>query len=372
MNCVTVARRCSYPEKNPSSSASPPQSRATSCSIASLKTSVIPIPTFEYCATQKEEDKPCVNLHHLELLHHFLTATYKFSGVGHTMAEMSRQIAVKSGLSAPYLMHEILAIAARHLSVLRPAQQGFYVHQATQLQTHAISLFNSTKPDITADNCVPVFLFSSLLGVHVLCDTLAFRDSDFCVFLMRFISYLQLHRGVRAVTGRSWHLLHQIELKPILQMGEALSQVQGTGEECDRLRTLITSSDLSQSSINACQQAIEYLQWVFDAQCKPSGSEDIVHMVFSWPLLVSSDYTDLLLQRRPEALIILAYYAVLLHYCREIWVIGDSGRFLIQHITRHVGTDWEEWLAWPNEVLLPFSRPEKQNSIAPSPCLHIS
>jgi hypothetical protein len=271
------------------------------------------------------------------------------------MAEVSRQIAVKSGLSSPYLMHEILAIAARHLSVLRPAQQEFYLHQATQLQTHAISLFNSSKPDVTADNCVPMFLFTSLLGVHVLCDTLARRDDDFCAFLKRFVSYLQLHRGVRAVTSRSWHLLHNTELKPILQKGEALAQVQGTGEECNRLRTLIASADLDPSSIKACQQAIEYLQWVFDAQCKPSGSEDIVHMVFSWPLLVTSEYTDLLLQQRPEALIILAYYAVLLHHCREIWVISDSGQFLIQHITRHFGTDWEELLAWPNEVLLPSS-----------------
>jgi len=355
VNCATVERRCSYPEKNPGTSASPPQSRATSCSTPSPKSSAVLGPTFEYCTTQKEEDKPCVNLHHLELFHHFSTATYTFAGVDHKLAEVSRQIAVKSGLSAPYLMHEILAIAARHLSILRPAQQEFYIHQATQLQTHAISLFNSTKPDVTADNCVPMFLFSSLLGVHVLCDTLAFRDDDFCAFLKRFTSYLQLHRGVRAVTSRSWHLLRKTELEPILQMGEALAEVQGMGEECDRLRTLITSADLGPSSIKACQQAIEYLQWVFDSQCKPSELDDIVHMVFSWPLLVSSEYTDLLLQQRPEALIILAYYAVLLHYCREIWVIGDSGQFLIQHITRHVGTNWEEWLAWPNEVLLPAS-----------------
>lgn len=371
MNCATVERRCSYPEKSPSSSASPLQSCGTGFLIASPKTPIILAPTFEYCAAQQEDGNPCINLHHLELLHHFSTATYKFPGVDHATAEMSRQIAVKSGLSAPYLMYEILAIAARHLSVLRPTQQEFYVHQATRLQTHAISLFNSTKPDITADNCVSMFLFSSLLGVHVLCDTLAFCDNDFSDFLKRFISYFQLHRGVRAVTSRSWHLLCKTELSPILQMGEALSQVQGIGEECDRLRTLITSADMNQSSIKACQQAVEYLQWVFDAQSKPSGPEDMVHMVFSWPLLVSSGYTDMLLQQRPEALIILAHYAVLLHYCRELWVIGDSGRFLIQHITREVGTDWEEWLAWPNEVLQ-VSRPAKQNSTTPSPCLHIS
>lgn len=192
------------------------------CSMASPKPSVILAPTFGYRAA-REHDTPYVNLLHLELLHHFSTAMYQFSSFDHKIVEISCQIAVKSALSAVYLMYEILAIAARHLSVLRPEQQEFYLHQAAQLQTHALSLFNSTNRDITAENCVPMFLFSSLLGVHVLSDMLAFRDNDSCAFLDRFISYVQLHRGVRAVTGRSWHLLRETELRSILQSGEALS-----------------------------------------------------------------------------------------------------------------------------------------------------
>jgi hypothetical protein len=39
---------------------------------------------------------------------------------------------------------------------------------------------------------------------------------------------------------------------------------------------------------------------------------------------------DLLLQRRPEALVILAHYAALPHSCPDSWMFGDGGKFLIK------------------------------------------
>ncbi|KAK9358715.1 hypothetical protein V1504DRAFT_441919 [Lipomyces starkeyi] len=308
VNCSTVKRSCSYFNQDPTSSCPP------------------------------------VNMNHLELLLQFLTETFKFSGIDQNGAEITFQVTIKYGLSAPCLMHEILALAA-----------STFKHSAL-LQTRALSLFNRAKTDITADNCVPMFLCSSFLGVHVLCDTLTFRDNNFNVFLDRFVSYLHLHRGVRAITNRSWHFLRETELKPILEAAESIPQTkEGIGRECDGLQLLIRSADLSPSVVNVCQQAIVHLQWVFDGQgTLPEGNPNVI---FAWPVLVSAEYADLLMQRTPEALIILAYYAVLLYYRREIWVFGDAGKFLIESITRHLGTYWEKWLAWPNSVLVAASQP---------------
>lgn len=297
---------------------------------------------------------------HLELLYQFLSETYKTSGIDETSAKMSCQAMIKYGLSAPYLMHEILALAALHLSILRPAAQVFYRHQAVQLQTHALSQFNSTKADVTVENCVPMFLFSSLLGAYELCDTFRFRDKNFDSFLDRLIGCFHLYRGVRTVTGRSWHLLCETELRPILEDGMPEMR-KGLGLNCQRLSALVTSSNLSPSSIEACQQAIEYLQWAFDGQNKGSGQLDNANVILAWPVLVTSAYTELLTQRSPEALIILAFYGVLLYHHRALWVFGDAGQFLIQSISSYLGASWEKWLAWPNEILAAATQASTQN-----------
>jgi hypothetical protein len=337
-NCSTAERLCSYLDKDRSSVISPVASPATSHSTATPESL-----TIESKALKQPEDPPSLNMCHLELFYQFLSETYKTSGIDETNAKVSCQVIVNYGLSAPYLMHEVLALAALHLSILRPAQQGFYRHQAVQLQTHALSQFNSMKADVTVDNCAPMFLFSSLLGACELCDTFRFHDSSFDNFFNRLISCFHLYRGVRAVAGQSWHLLCETDLRPILE--EAMPEMRkGLGPNCQRLSMLVTSSNLSPSSIKACQQAIEYLQWAFDGQSNANA-------IFAWPVLVTSEYTELLTQRRPEALMILAYYAVLLYQHRELWVLGDAGQFLIESITSYLGTYWDKWLAWPYDII---------------------
>ncbi|KAH2989149.1 hypothetical protein KXW58_004896 [Aspergillus fumigatus] len=97
-------------------------------------------------------------------------------------------------------MNELLAFAALHLSIVRPMQREYYHRHAMQLQTHAINdLKDSGCLNINPENCVPTFLFSSILGTHMLCETLYFHRDDLSSFLAKFIQYASLHRGVRAI-----------------------------------------------------------------------------------------------------------------------------------------------------------------------------
>ena len=73
--------------------------------------------------------------------------------------------------------------------------------------------------------------------------------------------------------------------------------------------------------------------------------------VIAWPVMIPEEYIHALHMRRPEALVILAHYAVLLHKYRQLWIFGDGGRFLIESICDFFGADWEGWLEWPMEAL---------------------
>ena len=53
--------------------------------------------------------------------------------------------------------------------------------------------------------------------------------------------------------------------------------------------------------------------------------------------------------RRPEALAVLVYYALLLHYGRSLWQVGDAGAYMLRVIAEHLGPEWDAWLEYPRE-----------------------
>jgi hypothetical protein len=67
--------------------------------------------------------------------------------------------------------------------------------------------------------------------------------------------------------------------------------------------------------------------------------------------MVPPEYVDVLRERCPEALVILAFYAVLLHRTKRYWICGGNGAFMITAIARHLGLQWADAMRWPLEAL---------------------
>lgn len=395
VNCTTSERICSYPDvvrssttpstssslsvppvpqavisdtahgSMSSSAASPAPSQALNNSVHSLTPSVVGNSPFEEAVVQQPINQGDVNVIHLELLYHMLTKFFEAFGGGRGHPETLYDVIMPTAFATPYFMHELLAISALHMSTLRPNQRDFYEHQAVELQTVALSLYNQAQEDLTAENCLPMFLFSSFLGNNLLFTTFSRHHDDFNSLLDDFMCYLQVHRGVRVVTNHSWDLLRTTAHKFLfLDEDYDLPPIgESVGQECNGLRRLLESADLSPASISTCQEAVNQLQWTFDGQ---KSGKVTSGLVFAWPILISASFIDLLKQRRPEALAVLAHYAVLLHYNRDIWIFNNAGRCLIESITRHLGGYWEKWLAWPNTVLDMECAPTAQNSSTPA------
>ncbi|KAJ5919713.1 hypothetical protein N7454_009548 [Penicillium verhagenii] len=220
-------------------------------------------------------------------------------------------------LSAPFLMNQVLALSAFHLSVVRPDRQEFYRHHAAQLQTHALSEFNGAKLDISLDNCVPTFLFSSLLAIHVLSEKLISRPQNFEEFLDYFILSLKMHRG----------------------------------NECSELISLIDTTSFEPAIAATYRKTVEDLQTAFNGSSSTASNSSAIGPVMFWPVIISLEYIDLLSEHRPEALAILSYFGALLHIHRDMWTFGNSGIYLISSINDYLGPPWERWLRWPNSFL---------------------
>jgi hypothetical protein len=172
---------------------------------------------------------------------------------------------ISYSVTAPYLLNELLALAALHLGILREDQKDLYRHHSAQLQNHALRMFHETGFDASGESSVSAFLFSSVLGIHLLCDTLVFRDQEFQGFLDRFIHYLRIHRGVRTVIGGNWTRLKETPgLKSVLTEGEVSLQMQnidsGTGDVCSGLLERMRAANLGPDIIGTYEQTIGALQ----------------------------------------------------------------------------------------------------------------
>ncbi|CVL02503.1 uncharacterized protein FMAN_00025 [Fusarium mangiferae] len=290
------------------------------------------------------------DLNHFALYHHLLTNRHTITSIDPSNENIISHT-LDHALKAPYLMNQLLALSALHLSNPPSLRQPYY-QLATSLQTRALALFNEERQEVSEESSVPMFLFSSLVGVHVLCDTLQGPRESFGAVLDRFITYLYIHRGVRAVTKHSWHTIKNSGLGPILQQIEDAFPAPDKETEATAILHRMIDSNASQSSATKYHNAASTLQRSFslhEALNQPNKRRFDAAIAFC--LDVDDEYLELLKKRQPEALVILAFFAVLLHWNGSTWIFGDGGQYLIQSITAHLGLHWAEWLQWPNSML---------------------
>lgn len=265
-------------------------------------------------------------------------------------------VAIDNSLTAPYLLDQLLALSALHRAMSDPSMASIYHRQATELQTRALSIFNDAKADISESNHITSFLFATFLGVHVLGDTLANHHHTLAAFVGAFVSYIRLHRGVRAVTNVYWTRILQSDLKPLLyiaQWAQKADQLEPGDDTLDVRIFLESVSSLSPESLKPCLEALKWVQWVLDmAKQEPSRFDLAVHATMAWPLVIPDSYIEALYQHRLEALAVLGCYAAIIHRYRDFWIFGNSGSALIELIGCHIGPFWDEALAWPRGQLL--------------------
>jgi hypothetical protein len=273
----------------------------------------------------------------------------------------SRPHIVKYAFTYPFLLNELLAVSALHLSTRRPAQQSFYRDEATRLQSQGLRLFNEMTRDLNNENIIPAFLFSALQGIVTFFET--FHDptheaSDYTTFFDNVVQSVRLLQGVRAIVAPWWQFLLASEIKDILDVDEDRTlNLDWADEVVDRFESIrahiLQSPELNPAQAVVCDKAIEELIYVYRAAFahgrEPTPEEQAAAQHSTrWLILVPPGYTELLVERKPEALVILGYFAILLHRLRDCWNVGDAAERLLLVVEAHLEEPWLGALSWPN------------------------
>jgi hypothetical protein len=299
---------------------------------------------------------PSVNLLHLELFQHFKNENFDLV----SMSGASRRNIEKYALCSPFLMPQVLALSAKHLSISSPDRSQALQDEATKLQTEALEMFRSSVGEIDEGNIIPVFLYSGILGLHFFSDTFSKPSESLDVFLDRFVQSIKLMQGILAILKGRWDFLANSDIKEMLKQDQkrveddtALIEIDENVAQFEQLCSRFAASDINPAQSRVCIAAVRYLLSLLKSESGVPSSDGVwsPRLVTSWPVVVSAEFTELMIQRQPEALIVLAYYSTLMHRCKDFWIMGNGGRLLLDAVGTYLGIEWDPWLAWPRSVV---------------------
>jgi Fungal specific transcription factor domain len=307
--------------------------------------------------------EPYVNATHMELFY-FIISSGEWA-IGEDHLKGSRPHIVKYAIQYPFLLHEILAVSALHLSTRRPSQAPFYRSEATRLQSHALRLFNETLLDLNLQNIIPAFLFSACQGLITFFETFhdpTYESNDWTTFFDNIVQSVRLLQGVREIVKPWWQFLRTSDIKDILdEEPNGENPYHGwTDDVTVRLEAfrvhILRSPGLDHAQAAVCDKAIEELIFVYKfafgrgTELSARDQAAAKHTT-RWFLLVSPAYTELLVQRKPEALVILGHFAILLHKLRGCWNVGDAAQKLLRVVEAHLEEPLHAELSWPKSIV---------------------
>jgi Fungal specific transcription factor domain len=314
----------------------------------------------------------------LKLMHYFITVvSYDLSNPTDPEYLALWQVhAVKLGFKHDFLLRGILAVAAYHMGDHRPERKAELELVASTHQNLALTSFQEMLADVNESNCHALFAFSCLIIVMAFASNSKAKPSDFNTEVLQWFYLL---RGASIVLHMHSDSIKCSFLKPMLdEMAHTDTTAAHTIPDADRITDLFRICGVSshdRETSQAYNLAISSLLNTFKQTsiCKSRGQGTIL-AGFVWPITIPPKFVDLLSEKQPEALLILAYYCVIVHWGQEgdqpAWFLIGWGRYMLETVQDLLPESWHEHLDWPYEMTRP--RPDPQSQAETRGCMLVS
>lgn len=97
------------------------------------------------------------------------------------------------------------------------------------------------------------------------------------------------------------------------------------------------------------EKALSYVGYLHEAITN-NHDEPVAHFcrrLFAFPILIPHHFVILLSERRPRALVILAYFFAMMTHARSMWFVGNMAQSELRAIREYLPHRWREELRWP-------------------------
>jgi len=163
------------------------------------------------------------------------------------------------------------------------------------------------------------------------------------------MKWLLLVRGIKAIINETSGLVRSGPMAPMISVPWKEKYESNTGKVDEHVtayfnRLCAAFVECSEPRVSeVCISAVKLLQKSFAGMAYERNSS----LAFFWPTQVPPDFILLLESKRPEALVVLASYCVLLHTQNWRWWVSGAPANMLRAINGMLNEQWRGWLSWP-------------------------
>ncbi|KAF7590875.1 hypothetical protein BBP40_002289 [Aspergillus hancockii] len=294
-----------------------------------------------------------LGLFDLKLLHIWTTETYRTLSPRPELQTIWRVEAPKVGFSSPYVMHAILSVASLHLSRLCSPERKQQCFNEAQL--HHDAAMQTVVPNISRlieEQGTAVILFSWLTCFYS-CGRPRTQDESLLLGRDGPAEWLTFFRGNKVILESSSDTFRSGILAPVFANGERNAYLRQTapvneGEKyVGELRNLILEHVTDPEERQTYCDVLDLLSKSFVIIMDSNSRVVETTVVLSWLLEVSNEYIEFLRRKSPLALIIYAYFCVLVKKMEWMWWVEGLSHQFMGEIYGALDEVYRTRLQWP-------------------------
>ncbi|GJN73052.1 C6 zinc finger protein [Purpureocillium lilacinum] len=299
----------------------------------------------------------------LRLLHHFTTSTAStlFTTQQPTNEDVwQRAVPQIAFQGKDYLMDAVLSVAALHLRTQHPNDKALirasHAYAASTLAEYCASL----ERGITADNAEALFLTATLIAFQSTASRIFAKDdgdADAAEPNNRYtlpMPWFHAFQGVKTIVASSWQWIRNSEVVKAVIDSQPSFQLDLNprgpksffGHLLDGLDDELATENRFQitATSQAYSHAVSVLNWAHKNKYAPA--------TLAFPASVSRRFVELVEEKRPRALAILACFFALLKRMDNVWWLGDVARREVMGLVSlfESGSSWWRHLEWPVRI----------------------
>lgn len=270
------------------------------------------------------------------------------------------------GLSYHFVLHLAFAVAGYHLAHLQ-AGEGQRQHYKSLADRHisvGLAEFSKALSKIDSSNCGALYVSAVLVCYCTFAagpigpdDLLVCYATDEKPHWMSLVHGVRLIRSTMDSTTLFSGLMAPLgptsepsmNQKPTF-IREGFSRIDWE-EPLYKLRNYI--STCYEPDMDIYLQCCNDLLLIYEATYgKDDGSYDISsdnQFIFAWLYRLDDRFVSCLRRKRPLALLLLAYYCVLLKTMEKLWFMAGWSDHIVGRVRHIIGTEFGIWLKWPIE-----------------------
>ncbi|KAI1476507.1 hypothetical protein F4774DRAFT_235288 [Daldinia eschscholtzii] len=308
--------------------------------------------------TKASTTSPQLTVDELELLHHYLTDPNLSQG-----DKLMWQVKVpRLAFTHHYALHLILAVSAFHLMRLEPDRVEHFRRLADTHHFIGIRQVTELFPRLSIENCSPLYVAATLACA---CGFAKGPTPGNLLVVAEGceVPWLDLLRGVRLIieniglehvfTGVLAPFPPPQPEKPV-KTDEYQVEFVPWEEHLQKLLTLVSAAPASAHEVY--NKTYESLSQAFHETYGTSiaPKSEIIgqpQVIIAWIYRLDEVFVGFIREKQPPALIILAYFAILLSTLEYFWFLEGWANHICLGITDSLGSSYKHWLQWPKEQI---------------------